>query len=117
MELAKLIERQIAADKRRGFDVSADSDEARQLQLTDDLVGLMGEVGEFANLLKKVRLTSMHPNYAGPSLSEAATGLREELSDATIYVFRLMTMLGGDFEAELLAKMKENDDRYGPLER
>lgn len=117
MELAALVEQQITADRRRGFAVDFDSDAERHDQITRDLVGLVGEIGEFANLLKKVGLALTHPRYAGPSLDEASPKLREELADSVIYILRLSTMLGGDFEADLLAKMKTNDDRYGPLEQ
>ena len=117
MELATLVEQQIAADRRRGFAVDFGSNAERHDQLTRDLVGLIGEVGEFANLLKKVGLGLTRPAYAGPSLDEVSPSLREELADAIIYIFRLSTILGGDLEADVLAKMKVNDNRYGPLER
>lgn len=117
MELATLVEHQIARDRRRGFAVDFTSNADRYAQLSHDLVGLVGEIGEFANLLKKVGLGLTHPGYTGPSLDEASPSLREELADAIIYIFRLSTILGGDLEADLLAKMKVNDERYGPLER
>lgn len=117
MDLSTLVERQITADRRRGFQVDFDSDPERVAQLERDLVGLLGEIGEFANILKKVRLAIAHAGYDGPSLGESAPSLREELADALIYLMRLSVVLGGDLEADLVGKMSVNDGRYGPLER
>lgn len=117
MELSEIVRRQIEADVRRGFPVQFASDSAKEEQLTRDTVGLMGEVGEFANLLKKVSLGLKTDGYDGPSLSESSHDLREELADATIYIMRLSAILGGNLECDILAKMKKNDARYSSLER
>jgi NTP pyrophosphatase (non-canonical NTP hydrolase) len=117
MELSNLIKKQIDADERRGFPVVFGTDAERHDQLMRDLVGLVGEVGEFADLLKKVGLASSTPGYEGPSLAEVAPRLRSELADVAIYLFRLSTILKGDLEQDLLQKMKINDERYRYLER
>lgn len=116
MELSALISEQIKRDRRRGFAVDFETDAAREDQLMRDLVGLFGEVGEFSNLLKKVVLARTTSGYSGPTLEEAAVELREELADATIYIFRLATILGGNLEQDILAKIKRNDERYRDLE-
>lgn len=117
MNFSEIIESQISADRRRGFTVDFVGDSERITQLERDLVGLLGEVGEFANVLKKVRLAVTHQAYQGPSLEQSAPGLREELADALIYLMRLSFLLGGDLERDVLDKMKSNEDRYGALER
>jgi NTP pyrophosphatase (non-canonical NTP hydrolase) len=117
MELSTLVDLQISADRRRGFQVDFDSDPERLAQLEKDLIGLLGEVGEFANVLKKVRLAITHSGYEGPTLEEAKPNLREELSDALIYLIRLSVVLGGDLETDLVDKMKVNELRYSSLER
>jgi len=117
MELSSLISEQIERDRRRGFAVDFETDAAREEQLMRDLVGLFGEVGEFSNLLKKVLLARTTPGYKGPSLGHATADLRDELADATIYIFRLATILGGNLEQDILAKIKRNDERYRNLER
>lgn len=117
MDFSQIIQRQIEADKRRGFAVSFASDAERLDQLIRDAVGLMGEVGEFANMLKKVDLARTVKAYVGPSLSEASANLREELADAVIYIMRLTTILGGDLQQDVLTKMDQNDKRYRDLEQ
>jgi NTP pyrophosphatase (non-canonical NTP hydrolase) len=116
MQLKAIIDRQIAADKRRGFPVVFDTDTRRHAQLSADLVGLVGEIGEFANLVKKVGLRITRPGYDGPSLQDASGKLREELADAIIYIIRLAAILGADLEQDLLAKMERNDIKYRPIE-
>jgi NTP pyrophosphatase (non-canonical NTP hydrolase) len=117
MDLSALVERQISADRRRGFQIEFESDAERIAQLEKDLVGLLGEVGEFANVLKKVSLGITHAGYKGPSLKKVAPGMREELADALIYLMRLSAILGGDLETDLIQKMRVNESRYGSLER
>jgi NTP pyrophosphatase (non-canonical NTP hydrolase) len=117
VELSTIVKRQITADERRGFSVRFSSDAERHDQLSRELVGLVGEIGEFANELKKVGLGFTNPRYNGPRLDEVESHLREELADVAIYLFRLSTILGGDLEQDILAKMAQNDERYGDLER
>lgn len=117
MELTELIRKQIDADSRRGFPVKFATETERHDQLARDLVGLIGEVGEFANVLKKVGLALNTKGYVGPSLESASAHLGEELADAAIYLFRLSVILGSDLERDLLRKMAVNDERYHDLER
>jgi NTP pyrophosphatase (non-canonical NTP hydrolase) len=117
MELSKIVDRQMAADVKRGFSEELRSDAERLAQLTKDTVGLVGEVGEFANLLKKVELAFRIDGYEGVSLDVASAELREELADAMIYIIRLSKTLGGDIENDLLQKMAKNDQRYRHLEK
>jgi NTP pyrophosphatase (non-canonical NTP hydrolase) len=116
MDLSALAKKQLAADRRRGFAVDFATDVERHAQLGKDLIGLVGEVGEFANLLKKVSLRLERAAYKGPTLVEASPLLREELADTLIYLMRLSAILGGDLEQDVLKKMDRNDARYRGLE-
>ncbi|WP_105383286.1 hypothetical protein [Neorhizobium alkalisoli] len=117
MQLSELIKSQIDADERRGFPVKFAGDIERHDQLMRDLVGLISEVGEFADGLKKVGLAVSTPGYKGPSLDDATPQLRSELADVSIYVFRLISVLNGDLENEIVRKMKINRERYQYLEQ
>ena len=117
MDLSKIAQVQIEADVKRGFSKELQTDAERIAQLTRDTVGLIGEVGEFANLLKKADLTSRIEGYDGVSIETASAELREELADAMIYIIRLASVLGGDIEDDLLRKMTKNDARYRHLEK
>jgi NTP pyrophosphatase (non-canonical NTP hydrolase) len=117
MELSALIESQISADRRRGFRSEFESDTELIAQLEKDLIGLVGEIGEFANVLKKVGLAAGHPGYQGLSLRDAAPGLREELADALIYLMRLSVVVGGNLESDVVQKMRVNSSRYQQLEK
>ena len=117
MDLSAMVERQIAADERRGFPVRFSSEIEQYEQLSRDLIGLLGEVGEFANQIKKVGLKLDNARYDGPSIGELAPHLREELADVAIYLFRLSTIIGGDLEKDIIAKMDVNDERYRKLEK
>jgi NTP pyrophosphatase (non-canonical NTP hydrolase) len=117
MELSALIEQQIDRDRRRGFKIDFKDAAAREEQITHDLVGLFGEIGEFSNALKKVTLARTVKGYEGETLAEAIPHLREELADAAIYIFRLATLLGADLEMDILEKINRNDERYRKLER
>ena len=116
MQLNELIEKQVRADQKRRLLGDLHTDLQRQEQLSKDLLGLLGEIGEFANIVKKVGLKLGHEEYEGPSFSEAAPHLREELADVQIYVMRLSFILDVDLEREVLNKMAKNDKRYRSLD-
>lgn len=117
MDLTALVAAQIAADLKRGFAVTFASDAEKQRHIEKELVGLLGEIGEFANLTKKIGLKLAHPRYEGPSFGEADQDLRAEIADAMIYLFRISAMLGANLEQDVIDKMAANDARYRPLER
>lgn len=116
MDLAALMKIQIMADEKRGFPVRFGGDRERVMQLMKDLVGLFGEIGEFANLIKKIEIRLNHPAYDGPSLAESRDQLSEEVIDSFIYLMRLAAILEIDLEVELLKKMQINQERYKLLE-
>lgn len=70
-------------------------------------LGISGEVGEFANLVKKVDRGSMQ-------LNEAVTRVRlaEELTDVFIYLLNLSHLLGVDLEKSYVAVRAKNEHRF-----
>lgn len=117
MDLSAIAKKQIDSDERRGFPVRFETENEQYSQIINDLVGLVGEVGEFANEIKKVGLGLTNPNYKGPTLQDISPHLREELADVAIYVIRLSALLDVDLEQSILSKMEINDERYRDLER
>lgn len=55
MDLKQISDMQLSMDERHGFPVKFDNASDMYAQLTRDLVGLFGEIGEFANIVKKVK--------------------------------------------------------------
>lgn len=117
MDLSEIAQKQIKADIKRGFSKELRTDAERIAQMMQDTVGLIGEIGEFANLLKKADLSERIEGYDGVSIQSATPELLEELADVIIYVIRLSYVLGGDIEIDLLKKMLKNDERYKYLEK
>jgi NTP pyrophosphatase (non-canonical NTP hydrolase) len=72
------------------------------LELT---VALTGEVGEFANIAKKVARGDF-------SLSEGRPHLAGELADIFIYLLKLADQLEIDLEGEFYRKLEINEKRF-----
>lgn len=112
MDIKGLQKRQKEFDNRHGFPTVVSSVPGKYLQISKDLVGLLGEIGEFANIVKKVNLSLDRHGEDGLPLSSLEQSLREELIDSFIYLIRLATILEVDVEAEYLKKMLINERKY-----
>jgi NTP pyrophosphatase (non-canonical NTP hydrolase) len=110
MELAKLIELQTDFDRGHGvvkpFFVPISSDNLHELEHL--VVCLIGEVGEFANELKKVV-------RGDASYEERQAALAEELTDTFIYLIKIAAQTGIDLESEYLKKLEKNRRRFTRL--
>lgn len=119
MDLNELISIQNEFDKAHGW--SLDSDKLTELinLLHRDLVGLLGELGEFANILKKITLVDEKSNLEeSQKLFEELKGnLSEELIDTLIYLIRIASHLRVDVEKEYLKKSNFNKAKYKNYER
>lgn len=111
MELAKLIQLQTDFDREHGvskpFFVPIDSDNLHELEHL--VVCLIGEVGEFANELKKVVRGDV-------SYEERQAALAEELTDTFIYLLKIAAQTGIDLESEYLKKLEKNRQRFPRLD-
>jgi NTP pyrophosphatase (non-canonical NTP hydrolase) len=118
MDLTKMISIQNEFDKKHGW--SLKSDELSELLnwLHKDLVGLLGELGEFANHLKKITLVHEKPDIekSAKLLEELKENLSEELIDSLIYIMRIASHLGVDIESEYLKKLNFNKSKYKEYE-
>lgn len=111
MTLNELISHQTKMDISHGFPVNFSSERQKFDQLTKDLVGLFGEIGEFSNIVKKINIKLDRPEIYKFDL-ELEKVLNEELVDSLIYILRISAILQIDLEAELLKKMQFNATRY-----
>jgi len=73
------------------------------------VVALTGEIGEFANLVKKLRREYMH---MGIEKNEYVSRLREELTDIFIYTLIAANLLDMDLEEWFKKKMEFNRERF-----
>ena len=112
MNIAELAKRQAAADAEHGFPTCVADPRERYEQLRKDLVGLMGEIGEFANLVKKISLKIDYPPTYNLMPGNAEELLAEEIADASIYLLRISTILQIDLEKAILEKIEHNNSRY-----
>lgn len=110
MELANLIKLQTDFDREHGvakpFFVPISSDNLHELEHL--VVCLIGEVGEFANELKKVV-------RGDASYEERQSALAEELTDTFIYLIKIAAQTGVDLESEYLKKLEKNRLRFPRL--
>jgi NTP pyrophosphatase (non-canonical NTP hydrolase) len=107
MELNKIIELQKAFDskhysKHKWNEIINDEN----IELLDHLIiALMGELGEFSNILKKI-------NRGDFTLEEAKQELSEEITDMFIYIIKLIYQLNIDIEYNYEEKLYKNINKF-----
>src|SRR4051794_24365306 len=114
MDLEKLIYIQRQFDAEHGW-IERDRGPSLLRFLNRDVVGLAGEVGEFANLLKKINLVADIDEEGGMRarlLRLATRQFASELADVFVYVMRLSSALGIDLESEYKKKLRLNRRRF-----
>jgi NTP pyrophosphatase (non-canonical NTP hydrolase) len=119
MNLADLVLLQNQFDAKHGWNPDKGVPTAIFRAIQGDLIGILGEVGEFANIVKKVALETDHdPASDLAALLKARHGdFSEELVDALIYLIRLASHLDIDMEQAYLDKLNVNEQRFKRFER
>jgi NTP pyrophosphatase (non-canonical NTP hydrolase) len=108
-----LIKKQVEFDLAHGFCLDFESNKDRYNQISRDLIGIFGEIGEFANLVKKINLQMDYKNgMSVEELGKEETALQEELVDTFIYLIRLSKLVKVDLEKAFLAKVESNARKY-----
>ena len=109
MELRKLIEVQRDFDdlRRTRFSWSSPITRDDYSQLIHIALGLSGEVGEIADLVKKFERGDF-------DFDELLARLRLEMADTLIYLFKLAYQAGIDLEQAFLDKVELNEARFPP---
>lgn len=116
MDLNCLSARQAEFDRQHGWSTDTPEPAALIAGLQIDIVGLVGELGEFANLVQKIdRNRESGPDF--PELDENRPALAEELADTFAYLLRLANRLGVNLEDEYLRKLTKNDRRFEKFRR
>lgn len=116
MELTEFISKQTKFDKEHGWDTSIIPEVERLQSLERELVGLMGEVGEVANIVKKARLSVLNNKSSSTAFRDIVPEVNEELIDVFIYLLRLFQVAGTDIESEYLRKLAINKERFKKYE-
>ena len=105
MDLKKIIEEQKEFSESHFGSWSPDGREQTIEKLKFGTIALTGEVGEFANVLKKVL---REPN----KFDEKLAHMKEELADVFIYVMLLSVALKMDLESESRKKLEFNKEKF-----
>ena len=115
MDLKGTIEFQKKFDEKHGWSWEGSSDKEILERLKYVTIALSGEVGEFANIVKKA-LRKDFPGGAMPD-DEKMEKLREELTDVFIYTILASRVLKVDLEDAYFKKVKELEERFRDLEK
>jgi NTP pyrophosphatase (non-canonical NTP hydrolase) len=112
MELAEFIARQREFDERHAgrFEWSQTASAENLQPLLHIALALAGEVGELANVVKKVERGDL-------SYAEALGRLEEEAADVLIYLLKLSYQTGIDLETAFVKKQLANAARFASLEK
>jgi NTP pyrophosphatase (non-canonical NTP hydrolase) len=107
MELNALVALQAQFDSQRatGFPWDEQASAANLLPLMRSSLGLAGEAGEVAELVKKADRGDL-------SYEDFIPALGTELADVLAYTFKLAHAAGIDIEQVFLAKIAENERRF-----
>ena len=107
MDLNKIVELQAGFDKLHSakvpFYIPITSLNPHDLEHL--IVCMLGELGEYANILKKVVRGDLTYEQAEPEL-------HEELTDVFIYLIKIAGQSGINLEDHYLEKLKKNETRF-----
>lgn len=112
MDLAKLVEIQTAFSREKFptfWDIKTEQDLALRLEYLTN--ALAGEIGEVANLVKKV-VRSVVYGRGDLRLDDVRQELAEEIADVFTYLLTIAGLLGLDLEKTYLQKLEKNRKRF-----
>lgn len=119
MRINELVSLQKNFDEKHGWYLKSSSLSELLEILHKDLVGLLGELGEFANHLKKITLIHDKPDVdvSMKLFKELKSNLSEEVIDSLIYIMRIAIHLKVDIEKEYLEKLEYNREKHREYEK
>lgn len=101
----KNIQKEFDNKYQGNIDFNEDIDDSNIEPLEHLIVCMLGEFGEFSNIVKKIKRGDF-------SLSEKNDELREEYIDMFIYMIKIANQLNINIEDEYLLKMKKNEKKF-----
>src|SRR3990172_4748813 len=111
MEIKDIVDFQKTFDIKHGWLWSPTDDESKKMNdLQYATIAILGELGEFSNVVKKILREYNHLNTK--PTQEMIEKLKEELTDVFIYLVKLSMMLDFDLEKHYLQKMALNTERF-----
>lgn len=111
MDIKQIQEIQREFDKeyfKRFWDIKDDKTFIERLQYL--VVALSGEIGEYANIVKKI--SRDFENLNQNNLNQKKQDLIEEIIDCFIYLLITANLLDIDIEKEFLKKLEKNKKRF-----
>ncbi len=115
VELKDIVKFQRDFDHKHNWIWDSEDPDKRTEMLKLGALALAGEVGEFANLVKKMWRNLDHDGTK-PN-EETMKKIKEELIDVFIYTVTLSENLDLDLEAGYFEKMKINEERFKKFEK
>lgn len=115
MDLKEITKMQKKFDEEHGWDWEDPTDEGFVERLKYITIALSGEVGEFANIVKKA-LRNKFPEGSMPDL-EKIEKLKGELTDVFIYTIEAARILRVDLGEAYLKKMRELEVRFKDVKK
>ncbi len=112
MDLKKLVEIQTEFSRRkfpRFWEIGDEQELALRLEYLTN--ALAGEVGEAANLVKKVVRSAVY-GHGTLRLEDVRRDVEEEITDVFIYVLTIAGLLGMDLEKAYFEKLEKNERRF-----
>ncbi len=112
MELIDLQKKQEAFDEEYFKIFGKISNDTQELirKLEKLIVALTGEIGEFANMIKKI--SRDYENAREEPSKDRIENLKEEITDCFIYILIIANILNINLEEEYMKKMNLNKQRF-----
>jgi len=103
-------------DCDHGWDIQSLTPDEKLTHFERELVGALGELGELANAVKKIRLNYENGEPLEGLLHESMPHLQEEVIDVFIYLLRLADLSGTDIAESYKSKLEKNAERFKKYE-
>lgn len=115
-DLKEIIKYQRNFDRKHGWDWSNSTGKEKIKHLQYGIIALTGEIGEFANIVKKI--LREYRSLGRLPTKEKIEMLKEELVDIFIYTIKIASqLLNMDLEKEYFKKMKINEEKFKKYEK